>query len=116
MRFSKKSECRSSVGVEILAYVCHCLTKIRPISDCFIPDSELKYEDLDNITTDCVDLFVFSLYQSKRQAFFWDTWYIHALKSSKDWVSSGVPIPLFNGSESTFEDNSTELFNRVAVK
>ena len=41
---------------------------------------------------------------------------IEPLKSSKDWVSNGVPIPLFNGSGSKFEDNSTELFNRVTVK
>ena len=32
------------------------------------------------------------------------------------WVSSGFPIPLINGSGSKFEDNSTELFNRVTVK
>ena len=42
---------------------------------------------------------------------------IEPLTSSKDWVSRGVLIPLFYGTGlSKFEDNSTELFNRVAVK
>ena len=40
---------------------------------------------------------------------------IEALKSSKDWVSSGVLNPLFNGSGSKFKDNSTELFNSSTV-
>ena len=40
---------------------------------------------------------------------------IEPLKSSIDWVSSGVLNPLFNGSGFKFEDNSTELFSRVTV-
>ena len=37
-------------------------------------------------------------------------------RAQLDWVSSAIPIPLINGSESKFEDNPTELFNRVTVK
>ena len=38
------------------------------------------------------------------------------IRAQLDWVSSGGPIPLINGSGSKFEDNLTELFNRVTVK
>ena len=43
----------------------------------------------------------------------------HQLSHSRaqlDWVRTGVPILLINGSGSKFEDNSNELFNRVTVK
>ena len=32
-----------------------------------------KYDDLENIKTDCVDTVVFNLYQIKCLKFFWDT-------------------------------------------
>ena len=39
---------------------------------------------------------------------------IEPLKSSKDWVSSGVLNPLFNGSGSKFEENnSVELSSNL---
>ena len=38
-------------------------------------------------------------------------------RAQLDWVSRGVLTPLFYGTGlSKFEDNSTELFNRVTVK
>ena len=38
-------------------------------------------------------------------------------RAQLNWVSRGVLVPFFYGTSlSKFEDNSTELFNRVTVK
>ena len=38
--------------------------------DCFIPNSKLEYDDLENIKTDHVNTVVFNLHQIKQSKFF----------------------------------------------
>ena len=71
MHFSKKSGRLSSAGPEKSAFVSHCSANFQPILDCFIPDFKLKYEDLEKITADRVNTFVFNLHHIKRRAFLW---------------------------------------------
>ena len=68
--FSKKSDCLSSVGPEILAFSSNCSTKFQPTFDCFIPNSELKHEDSENTTTDCTNAFISTYIKSNRGRFF----------------------------------------------
>ena len=76
MHFSKNQVVFSSGSPKDLAFGSHCLVNFQPILDCFIPNFKLKYEDLENIKADCASTIVFNLHQIKRQAFFWDTWYV----------------------------------------
>ena len=74
MPLSKKLGRLSSSGqAEILAFVSHCSANFQPILDCFILNFKLKYEDPENIIADRVTTVVFSLYQMKCRAFFWNT-------------------------------------------
>ena len=50
----------SSAGPEGLAFSSHCSAKFQTILDCFLPNFKLKYEDSENIETDCVDTVVFN--------------------------------------------------------
>ena len=58
MNFSKKLGRLSSVGPEILAFGGHFSEQFQLTFDCFIPKSKLKYEDSENIKTDCVDIVI----------------------------------------------------------
>ena len=53
--FRKKSGRLSTAGPQNFAFGSHCSAKFRPILDCIIPNFKLKYEDPENIKTDCVD-------------------------------------------------------------
>ena len=55
MHFSKKSGRLSSEGPDVLAFGSHCSAKFQPILNCFIPKFKLKYEDSENVKTDCAD-------------------------------------------------------------
>ena len=68
--FRKKSCCLSSTGSEILTFGSHSSANFQPNLDCFIPKFKLEYDDLENITTDCVNTVVFNLHQIKRLKFF----------------------------------------------
>ena len=75
--FEKKSGRLSSVVPKTLAFSGHFLANFQPILDCFLPNSELKYENSENIKADCVNAIVFNLHHIKCRAnFFWDTQYI----------------------------------------
>ena len=50
----------SSVGSAILTFGSHCSANFQPISDCFIPNLKLKYEDSENIKTDRVNTVAFN--------------------------------------------------------
>ena len=65
VHFSKTSGSLSPAGPEVLAFGIHCSAKFQPIFDCSVPDFKLKFEDLENIKTDCVDTVVFNLPQIK---------------------------------------------------
>ena len=41
----------------------------QPILDCFIRNSQLNYEDSDNIKADCVNTVIFNSHQIKLRAF-----------------------------------------------
>ena len=71
--FSKKSDRRSSVGPENLAFVSHCSVNFQPILDCFTPNIKLKYEDPENIKADRVNTIVFNLHQIIHWASFFGT-------------------------------------------
>ena len=60
----------SSAVPEILGFSSYCSAKFQPILDCFIPNSKLKYEDLEIIKAGCVNTVVFNLHQIKCWAFF----------------------------------------------
>ena len=70
IHFSEKSGRLSSTGSEILTFRSHCSGNFQPPLDCFIPKSNLKYDDLENIKTDRVNAVVFNLHQIKRLKFF----------------------------------------------
>ena len=70
IHFQKKSGRLSSTGSEILAFGSHCSANFQPILDCFIPKFKLKYGNLENIKTDCVDTVIFNLHQIKQSKFF----------------------------------------------
>ena len=42
------------------------------ILDCFIPSFKLKYEESENIQTDCVNTVVFNLHQIRKMNFFFE--------------------------------------------
>ena len=70
VHFSKKLGRLSSTGFEILTLGSHCSANFQPILDCFIPKFKFKYDNLENIKTDCVNAVVFNLHQIKRLNFF----------------------------------------------
>ena len=72
MYFSKRSDRLSSTGPEILAFGSHCSANFQPISNYFIPDFILKYEDPENVKTGCLNTGVFNLHEIKEKSF-WDT-------------------------------------------
>ena len=43
------------MGSEILDFGSHYSANFQPILDCFIPKFKLKYDNLENIKTDCVN-------------------------------------------------------------
>ena len=57
------------MGAKILAFDSHCSVNFQPISKCFVPNFELKYEDSENRKADRVITVVFNLHQIKRLAF-----------------------------------------------
>ena len=57
----------SQAGAEIQASVSHCSANFYPISDCYISNFTLKYEDSENIKADCINRVVFNLHQIKRE-------------------------------------------------
>ena len=59
----------SSAGPEILAVDSHYSAKFLLIFDCFIPNFKLKYEDLDNIGTDRLDIVIFYSHEIKQRNF-----------------------------------------------
>ena len=59
LNFSKRSDRRSSAVPEILTFVSHCSGNFQPILDCFLPNFKLKYEDSENIKSDCVNTVLF---------------------------------------------------------
>ena len=61
------------MGSEILAFDSHCSANFQPILDCFIPIYKLKYDDLENIETDRVNVVVFNLLQIRQSKFFFGT-------------------------------------------
>ena len=63
--FFENSSRLSSTGSKILTFGSHCSANFQPILDCFIPKFKLKYDDLKNIKTDCVNTVVFNLHQIK---------------------------------------------------
>ena len=73
IHFLKKLGHLSLTGSEILNFGSHCSVNFQPILDCFIPNFKLKYDDLENIRTDCVQTVLLNLLQIKQ--FFWDTQY-----------------------------------------
>ena len=87
--FSKKSGCRSSASLKILAHCSHCSAKFQPILDCFITDSVFKYEDSQNIKTDRANTVVFNLHQIKRRVFLGDT--RHMLTRTEGILSPELP-------------------------
>ena len=58
IHFSKKSGRLSSTGFEILAFSSQCSANFQPILDCFFTKIKMKYDDLENIKTDCVFIFL----------------------------------------------------------
>ena len=70
--FFKKSGRLSSTGSKILTFGSHCSANFQPILDYFIiiPKFKLKYDDLKNIKTDCVNTVVFNSHQIKQLKFF----------------------------------------------
>ena len=58
------------MGSEILAFGSHYSANFQPILDCFIPKFKLKYDNLENIKTDRVNIVVFNLHQIKQLKFF----------------------------------------------
>ena len=70
MHFLKTLDHPSSVGLEILAFVSHCLANFQPILDCFISNFKLKHENSENVKVDCVNTVVFKLHQIKHLVFF----------------------------------------------
>ena len=77
MHFSKKSGRLSSEGPDVLAFGSHCLAKFQPILNCFIPKFKLKYEDSENIKTDCADSHFQITSNQTEKVFFWDTRYFY---------------------------------------
>ena len=69
MHLSKNLGDLSSAGPEILAFGSHCLAKFQPISNCCIPNFNLKYEDSDDMKTDRVDTVNFKLHKIKQRKF-----------------------------------------------
>ena len=59
--FSKKLGRLSAAGPEILAFGSHSMVNSQTILDCFVPNFKLKYENSENIKTDCVNTIVFNL-------------------------------------------------------
>ena len=70
VHFRKKSGRLSSAVLNILAFVGHFSANFKPILDCLIPNTKLKYEDSENINADCVNTVVFNLRQIKRRTTF----------------------------------------------
>ena len=71
--FSKKSGRLSSASPDLLAFVSHCSVDFQPILDCSVPNSKLKYKDLENMKVGHVNKVVFNFNQIKRRAFFFGT-------------------------------------------
>ena len=60
----------------------------QPILDCCIPKFKLKYDDLENIKTDRVNIVVFNLHEIKQlKVFFWDTQYSFILQLFRNEVT-----------------------------
>ena len=74
IHFSKKSGRLLSTGFEILTFGSHCSANFQTILDCFIPKFTLKYDYLENIKTDRVNIVFFNLHQIS-QSFFGNTRY-----------------------------------------
>ena len=70
MHFSKKSDCLSSAGPEILAFISHCTANFLQILDCFISNFKLKYEDSENTKADCVNVVRFQLTSNQTSGVF----------------------------------------------
>ena len=66
----------SPTVLKMLAFVSHCSAKFQLISDCFIPNFKLKYQNSENIKSGRVYTVAFNLHPIKRQTIFGDTWYI----------------------------------------
>ena len=60
LHFSEKSGSMSSTGSKILDFGSHYAANFRPILNCFIPKFKLKYDNLENIKTDLVNIVVFN--------------------------------------------------------
>ena len=61
-----------SAGPELSAFLSKCSANFQPILDNSIQNSELKYEDSENIPTDHVNVVVvFNLRQIKQRNVFW---------------------------------------------
>ena len=58
----------SSAVPKILAFGSCFSSNFLSILDCFIPNSQLKYEDSEHINTDCVNTFGFNLHQINSRA------------------------------------------------
>ena len=58
------------MGSEILAFGSQCSANFQLISDCFIPNFKLKYDDLENVKTDHVNTVIFNLHEIKQLKFF----------------------------------------------
>ena len=61
-----------------------------------MPNFKLKYDDLENIKTDCFNTAVFNLHEIKQLKFFWDTRYTQKkylmLSVCRDHVVLGTKI------------------------
>ena len=74
----------------ILAFGSHSLAKFQPTLDCFISNFKLKYENSQNVKTDCVNTVVFNLRKIKQRNFFWDTQYYFNCLCSLAVVLGGI--------------------------
>ena len=73
VHFSKKTGRLSLAGPKILAFGSHSMANFQSILDCFIPNFNLKHEDLENIKTDRVSTVVFNLQKKQTSGVFYGT-------------------------------------------
>ena len=66
VHFSEKSCPLSTANPKILAFVTYCSANFQQISDFFMPNFKLMYEDSENIKADQVNTVVFNLHQSNQ--------------------------------------------------
>ena len=69
MHFLKNSGRLSSRSPEILAFSGHYSANFQLILDCFVPNVNLKFEDWENIETDCVNTVFLDHIKSNRETY-----------------------------------------------